>query len=93
MANDKPSKLSKKQATKRYEKELRHLQIELIKQQHWSEEKGLKVVLIFEGRDAAGKGATISRESLKTSTHATVGSLPCLHLLIEKKHRGIFNAT
>ena len=39
-----------------YEKELGDLQIELVKLQEWIKEKGLKVVCIFEGRDAAGKG-------------------------------------
>lgn len=65
MSKSKPAKklksLSKEERNKRYEKELRTLQIELIKQQHWIKEKGLKVVLIFEGRDAAGKGGTIKR--------------------------------
>lgn len=70
-------KLSKEEKNKRYEKELRRLQIELIKQQHWIEEKGLKVVLIFEGRDAAGKGGTIKRitESLNPR-HCRVVALP-----------------
>ncbi|OSM00157.1 polyphosphate kinase 2 [Magnetofaba australis] len=44
-----------------YEKELSHLQIELVKLQEWIKAKGLKVVVIFEGRDAAGKGGTIKR--------------------------------
>lgn len=44
-----------------YEKELRRLQIELVKLQEWVKAKGLKVVVIFEGRDAAGKGGTIKR--------------------------------
>jgi len=44
-----------------YEKELRKLQIELVKLQEWIKYKGLKVVVIFEGRDAAGKGGTITR--------------------------------
>jgi len=44
-----------------YEKELRKLQIELVKLQEWIKHKGLKVVVIFEGRDAAGKGGTIKR--------------------------------
>lgn len=44
-----------------YEKELARLQIELIKLQAWVKEKGEKVVVIFEGRDAAGKGGTIKR--------------------------------
>lgn len=44
-----------------YEAELLRLQTELVKLQYWVKEKGLKVVLIFEGRDAAGKGGTIKR--------------------------------
>ena len=44
-----------------YEKELSRLQIELVKMQEWIKHEGLKVVVIFEGRDAAGKGGTIKR--------------------------------
>jgi polyphosphate kinase len=44
-----------------YEKELARLQIELIKMQNWIKHKGLKVLVIFEGRDAAGKGGVIKR--------------------------------
>lgn len=44
-----------------YEKELRRLQRELVKLQEWIRHKGLKVVVIFEGRDAAGKGGAIKR--------------------------------
>lgn len=50
-------KLSKKF----YEQELAKLQTELVKLQYWVKYKGLKVVIIFEGRDAAGKGGTIKR--------------------------------
>jgi len=46
---------------KAYEKELRRLQIELVKLQEWVRSQGLKVVVIFEGRDAAGKGGVIKR--------------------------------
>ncbi len=46
---------------KYYEKELQKLQIELVKLQRWIKVKGLKVVVIFEGRDAAGKGGVIKR--------------------------------
>ena len=42
-----------------YEKELRTLQIELCALQDWVREKGLRVIVVFEGRDAAGKGGTI----------------------------------
>src|SRR5271169_194508 len=44
---------------KRYEKELRKLQGELCKLQEWIRHKGLRVIIVFEGRDAAGKGGTI----------------------------------
>lgn len=44
-----------------YERELRNLQIELVKLQQWIKHKGLKVVVLFEGRDAAGKGGVIKR--------------------------------
>lgn len=47
--------------TKEYEAELAKLQIELVKLQGWIKEKGLRVVVVFEGRDAAGKGGTIKR--------------------------------
>ncbi|MDH3335617.1 MAG: polyphosphate kinase 2 [Rhodospirillaceae bacterium] len=47
--------------TKEYEKELSRLQIELVKLQEWVRVSGLKVAIIFEGRDAAGKGGTIKR--------------------------------
>ncbi len=53
----KPARMS----TKDYEKELARLQIELVKLQEWIKHKGLKVVCIFEGRDAAGKGGVIKR--------------------------------
>jgi polyphosphate kinase 2 len=46
---------------KAYEKELARLELELIKLQEWIKHAGLKVVVIFEGRDAAGKGGTIKR--------------------------------
>src|SRR5262245_43703263 len=42
-----------------YDKELRTLQIELCALQDWVREKGLRVIVVFEGRDAAGKGGTI----------------------------------
>jgi len=53
----KKSRLNKKF----YEKELYKLQIELVKLQEWIKHEGLKVVVIFEGRDAAGKGGVIKR--------------------------------
>lgn len=44
-----------------YEEELARLQLELVKMQYWVKEKGLRLVIIFEGRDAAGKGGIIKR--------------------------------
>ncbi|MDG2197141.1 MAG: polyphosphate kinase 2 [SAR324 cluster bacterium] len=44
-----------------YESELVRLQLELVKWQTWIKQKGLKVVMLFEGRDAAGKGGVIKR--------------------------------
>ena len=52
---------SKKISKKDYEKELAHIHLELVKWQHWVKEKGLRIILVFEGRDAAGKGGTIKR--------------------------------
>ncbi|WP_235843685.1 polyphosphate kinase 2 [Enterobacter quasimori] len=45
--------------TKEYEQELRRLHVELVKLQQWVVAKGLKVCIVFEGRDGAGKGGTI----------------------------------
>jgi len=44
-----------------YDSELTRLQIELVKLQEWVKDRGKKVVVLFEGRDAAGKGGTIKR--------------------------------
>jgi polyphosphate kinase len=44
---------------KAYEKELRKLQVELCHLQDWVKEKGARIIILFEGRDAAGKGGTI----------------------------------
>jgi polyphosphate kinase 2 len=52
-----PAKLSRKE----YEAQLEALQIELLKLQRWMLKKGKKVMIVFEGRDAAGKGGTILR--------------------------------
>jgi polyphosphate kinase 2 len=52
-------KKAKKQKAKLYDKELKRLHVELVKLQEWVVAKGLKVVIVFEGRDGAGKGGTI----------------------------------
>ena len=54
-------KASKKKRNKFYERELRRLHIELVKLQEWIKVERRKVVLLFEGRDAAGKGGVIKR--------------------------------
>jgi len=54
-------KKPKKIKREAYESELERLQTELVELQEWIKNKGLKVVVIFEGRDTAGKGGTIKR--------------------------------
>jgi polyphosphate kinase len=59
----KNSKQNQKISRKKYEAELAKLQIELVKLQRWVQHKGLKIMVLFEGRDAAGKGGAIKRIS------------------------------
>src|SRR5262245_40810725 len=56
-----------KMKRKEYEKELRKLQTELCRLQDWVVHKGLRVIIVFEGRDAAGKGGTIKAITERTS--------------------------
>ena len=51
----------KKEFNKKYDKIIRDLQVDLVHMQDWVIENNKKVVVIFEGRDAAGKGGTIKR--------------------------------
>ncbi len=62
-ANDGKQKVCLLSGKGAYEKELRRLQVELVKLQEWVRSRGLKVVCLFEGRDAAGKGGVIKRIS------------------------------
>jgi len=62
-AEAEPRQLSKRG----YEKELARLQVELVRLQEWITHTGLKVVVLFEGRDTAGKGGTIKRITEKTN--------------------------
>jgi polyphosphate kinase 2 len=57
MTKTSPDKLTMKE----YEKHLAQMHLELVKLQYWVQQQGLRVVLVFEGRDAAGKGGTIKR--------------------------------
>ena len=58
---------SPKLSRKDFEKELEHLQLELVKLQEWVRTSGAKVCVLFEGRDAAGKGGVIKRITERTS--------------------------
>ena len=62
-------RLNKKGRLKRqiYDEEIEKLQVELVRLQEWVKHKGLKVVVIFEGRDAAGKGGVIKRITERVS--------------------------
>jgi polyphosphate kinase 2 len=60
-----------------YEARLEELRLELVRLQYWVKQQGLKVVVIFEGRDAAGKGGTIKRVTEPLNPRgATVVALP-----------------
>jgi polyphosphate kinase 2 len=64
MAKDEPLPSMKRKA---YEKELRKFQVELCHLQQWVKSQGLRVIVLFEGRDAAGKGGTIKAITEKVS--------------------------
>src|SRR5215831_9032436 len=59
MASESDDNGTGKMKRKAYEKELERLQAELCMLQDWVKYKGLRVIIVFEGRDAAGKGGTI----------------------------------
>jgi polyphosphate kinase 2 len=58
---------SEKMERKAYEKELRKLQVELCRLQDWVKATGARIIIVFEGRDAAGKGGTIKALSERVS--------------------------
>jgi polyphosphate kinase len=58
---------SEKMERKVYEKELRKLQVELCRLQDWVKATGARIIIVFEGRDAAGKGGTIKALSERVS--------------------------
>jgi polyphosphate kinase 2 len=67
---DKASKTAEpsgKLSRKKFEKELAKLQVELVRLQTWVQAKGARIIVIFEGRDTAGKGGVISRITARTS--------------------------
>ena len=59
--NTSKRKGSSQLSNKEYEKQLARLQVELVKMQYWAKHQGARIVMLFEGRDAAGKGGTIKR--------------------------------
>ena len=62
---------------KEYQRALHDLQVELVKLQKWVVEHGERIVIVFEGRDAAGKGGAIRRFSEYLNPHqARIASLP-----------------
>ena len=58
---------SNKMSGKEFEKELAKLQVELVRLQTWVQAKKARVIVVFEGRDTAGKGGVISRITERTS--------------------------
>ncbi len=58
---------SDKMSRKEFDKELAKLQVELTRMQTWVKDKGARIIVIFEGRDTAGKGGVISRITERTS--------------------------
>ncbi|WP_026958137.1 polyphosphate kinase 2 [Aliagarivorans taiwanensis] len=69
--------MGKKLSKERYESELLSLQTELVKLQQWVVAEGLKVVVVFEGRDAAGKGGAIKRITEKLNPRVCrIAALP-----------------
>ncbi len=62
-----PLESKPKMSRKEFEKELVNLQVELVKMQEWVKATGAKVCVLFEGRDAAGKGGIIKRITERTS--------------------------
>lgn len=71
------SKSVEKLTRKKYEKELQELQGQLCKLQEWVKHKGLRVIVVFEGRDAAGKGGTIRAITERVSPRVfRVAALP-----------------
>ena len=80
----------KKLPSKYYDKELFRLQVELVKLQEWVQAKGLRVAIIFEGRDAAGKGGVIKR-IVEYMNPGFAGLLRYLHQAIERRPSGTSN--
>lgn len=61
MAESTAAQPRKRLSRKAYERELARLEVELVKMHYWVRATGQRVVVVFEGKDAAGKGGTIKR--------------------------------
>ena len=72
---------------KEYERELARLHGELVKLQLWVVAKGLKVVVVFEGRDGAGKGGVIKAITERVSPRSITSSSRCPRRPNAKSHR------
>ena len=75
--------------SKKYKKELKNLQVELIKLQEWIKQDQLKVVVLFEGRDAAGKGGAIKR--ITESLNPRICKVVALGTPTEKENSMVFS--
>jgi polyphosphate kinase 2 (PPK2 family) len=84
----KPEKLKGKD----YDKELERLHVELVKLQRWVVHKGLRVCIVFEGRDGAGKGGTIKAITERVSPRV-FRVVACRRRPSARKARSISNAT
>ena len=83
---------SGKVSRKEFEKELTKLQVELTRLQTWVKEKGARVIVVFEGRDTAGKGGVISRITART-TRASTATWHCPSHPTARRHKFSFSAT
>ena len=83
---------SDKMSRKKFEKELAKLQVELVHLQTWVQAKRARVIVVFEGRDTAGKGGVISRITARTSPrvyrHVALPPLPT-----ERRRKFTFSGT
>jgi len=77
------------QSTSDYEEELLRLQMELVKLQEWVKKEKAKIVVIFEGRDAAGKGGVVKR--ITERLNPRVCKVVALGIPRGRKPNGIFN--
>jgi polyphosphate kinase 2 (PPK2 family) len=75
-----------------YNKALLHLQDELVKMQQWVRDESQRVVIVIEGRDAAGKGG-VTKRIAEYSIPDCAGSLPYRRRTIVKRAGGTFSAT